>query len=341
MPLGAVLQKISIERCHHGLSPFLQDEPQPTLVVLCKKLCCSTIMKTEFWNWSGVRVFLTVLRAGSTLAASRKLGIAQPTVARRIDELEHQTGLILFERDTRGFKPTAQAHSLVQFAEILEKASESFAAKARELSKPKPIRITSPGYFSDQTMDLFTEFAAFQPEIAIQFVHSVGVLNLLEGEADIAFRVAMSDPDENLIGRKIGTEHFALYGTQNYADKFGLPRSSNEFHGHRFVTLMREDVPDILYQWIVSHVSPDQIINTFSDLEMLHASIKAGMGLGLIHARWADTDDAFVRCFDNISDLSRPVMMLIGPEAYRRPEVKAFTKFFAPRYAAIFSDQSS
>lgn len=101
-------------------------------------------MKTEFWNWSDVRVFLAVFREGSTLAASRKLGVAQPTVARRIDELEHQTGLILFERDTRAFKPTAQAHSLVQFAEILEKASEIFAAKARELSKPKPIRITSP-----------------------------------------------------------------------------------------------------------------------------------------------------------------------------------------------------
>lgn len=29
-------------------------------------------------------------------------------------------------------------------------------------------------------------------------------------------------------------------------------------------------------------------------------------------------------------------VMLISPDAYRRPEVKEFTKFFAPRYAAIF-----
>ena len=298
-------------------------------------------MKTELWNWSDVRVFLAVLREGSTLAASRKLGVAQPTVARRIDELEHQTGITLFERDTHGFKPTAQAHSLVPFAEALEKASESFATKSRELTRPKPIRITSTGNFSDRAMGIFSEFSALKPGISIEFVHSVGVLNLLEGEADVAIRVAMTAPDENLIGRKIGTEHFALYGSQRYAEKFGLPKSSDELQGHRFLTLMRDDVPDILHQWITDHVSPDQIINTFSDLDMLHASIKAGQGLGLVHARGADTNDAFLRCFGNIPDLAMPVMLLTAPDAYRRPEVKAFTKFFAPRYAAIFSDQSS
>lgn len=298
-------------------------------------------MKTEGWNWSDVRVFLAVFREGSTLAAARKLGVAQPTVARRIEELEHQTGLTLFDRDTRGFKPTAQAHNLIPFAEAVEKASENFAAKSRELTKPKPIRITAPGYFSDQSMEIFSEFAALNPGITIEFVHSVGVLNLLEGEADIALRVAMSEPDESLIGRKIGTDHFALYGAQNYADQYGLPKSSGDFRGHRFVTLRRDDVADIQHQWIAHHVSPGQIVKSFSDLDMFHASIKAGHGLGLVHARWADTDNALLRCFDNISELSRPVMMLIAPEAYRRSEVKTFTKFFAPRYAATFGDPSS
>ncbi len=36
-------------------------------------------------NWSDIRVFLAVCRDGSTLAASRRLGLSQPTVARRIE----------------------------------------------------------------------------------------------------------------------------------------------------------------------------------------------------------------------------------------------------------------
>ncbi|UWR05714.1 helix-turn-helix domain-containing protein [Ruegeria conchae] len=41
-------------------------------------------MKNGFRNWSDIRVFLSVFREGSTLAASRKLQVSQPTVARRI-----------------------------------------------------------------------------------------------------------------------------------------------------------------------------------------------------------------------------------------------------------------
>ena len=81
----------------------------------------------------------------STLAASRKLGVAQPTVARHIEALEHETGLILFERDTRGFKPTEIARDLYPLAEIIEAAARDFFDKTRELAKPKPIRITAPG----------------------------------------------------------------------------------------------------------------------------------------------------------------------------------------------------
>jgi DNA-binding transcriptional LysR family regulator len=68
-------------------------------------------MKSETWNWSDLRVFLAVLDAGSTLAASKALGMAQPTVARRIDALEHATGLTLFERDTRGRNPRSPPES--------------------------------------------------------------------------------------------------------------------------------------------------------------------------------------------------------------------------------------
>lgn len=65
-------------------------------------------------NWSDISVFLTVCREGSTLAASKQLGVSQPTVARRIDALEHQLGLTLFERDTHGFKPTLTAKGLLR-----------------------------------------------------------------------------------------------------------------------------------------------------------------------------------------------------------------------------------
>jgi DNA-binding transcriptional LysR family regulator len=39
-------------------------------------------MKSAFQNWADVRVFLAVMRTGSTLAAAKVLDMSQPTVAR-------------------------------------------------------------------------------------------------------------------------------------------------------------------------------------------------------------------------------------------------------------------
>ena len=72
--------------------------------------CCSAKMQSRFKDWGDVRVFLAVMREGSTLAASRVLGINQTTVARRIDVLENALGLTLFEKTTAGSqRPTASA----------------------------------------------------------------------------------------------------------------------------------------------------------------------------------------------------------------------------------------
>jgi len=293
-------------------------------------------MKSEFRNWSDVRVFLAVIREGSTLAASRKLDLAQPTVARRVDALEARTGLALFDRDTRGFRPTQAARDLLPLAEAIEKAAGDFAAIARELTAPRIIRVTMPGAFADRVMDIIGEFTAANPEIEFEFIPSVKVLNLFEGEADIALRLTRTEPDENLICRKIRTAKWTLFGSQAYADEFGLPDTPDDLRGHRFVTFEHADVPDHLHRWLAQRVEPEQIVSSFRDVDLMQAAIRAGQGLGLASLRQAQFDSALIRCFDDIEELSSSHLILIAPDAYRRPEVKTFTRFFAPRYIATF-----
>ncbi|MEM7303868.1 MAG: LysR family transcriptional regulator, partial [Pseudomonadota bacterium] len=102
-------------------------------------------MKSVFQNLSDVRVFLAVLRAGSTLAASKTLGMAQPTVARRVEALEHMLGLVLFERNTHGFTPTKDALALIPSAEAVEKAAKGLDDMAARLAsaKSRVIRMTA------------------------------------------------------------------------------------------------------------------------------------------------------------------------------------------------------
>jgi DNA-binding transcriptional LysR family regulator len=88
-------------------------------------------MKSETWNWSDLRVFLAVLDAGSTLAASKALGMAQPTVARRIDALGTCHGPdAVRTRYKRGAQPTLAARELEAEARAVAGAVERFEEKA-------------------------------------------------------------------------------------------------------------------------------------------------------------------------------------------------------------------
>jgi DNA-binding transcriptional LysR family regulator len=297
-------------------------------------------MKSRFRNWSDVRAFLAVVREGSTLSASRKLGITQPTVARRIEALEHETGLVLFERDTRGFRPTDAARTLVPLAEALEAAAEAFGAQAQDLTRPRPIRITAfSSNFSPRVTGLFSEFYAMRPDIRFEFLPGVKPLDLAAGEADIALRITRQDPDPSLICRRISTARFTIFGAPSYAARRGLPKSPEQMNEHVFVTYEPRDAPAVYHDWLIKHVSPDQIVTSFSEIELLEAAIVSGHGLGIMNLRMAEGHEMagrLIRCFAPPEEMSAQHLMLISPDAHRRPEVKAFTKFFAPRYAAIF-----
>jgi len=294
-------------------------------------------MKSEHWNWSDLRVFLAVVRAGSTLAASRKLGMAQPTVARRIEALEHAAGLVLFERDTRGFRPTEAGRALIRSAEAVEAAAQGFAAQAAELAEVRPIRLTAyAGNFSPRMLEIVTAFSDVNPGVAFEFLPTVRTLDLMAGEADIALRLLRSDPDPALIRRKISDARWTLYGSRSYADRHGLPKSADDLEGHSFVTLRRGDIPQVFHDWLSRHVAPEQIVASYSELDLMHAAIRAGRGLGISNRKLVEDDDTLIPCFPEIPEIAATHVMLISPQAYRRPEVKAFVRFFAPRYAAIF-----
>lgn len=292
-------------------------------------------------NWSDLRVFLAVLRSGSTLAASRHLGIAQPTVARRIDALEHALKLVLFERDTRGFHPTEAAHALVPAAEAMEIAAHDLIERATALRAPSTIRITAfAANFNDEFADIITEFSGSHPEVGFEFLAGTRKYDLMAGEADVALRLTLGGEPPDLISRRIGKARFTLYGTPDYAEANDLPGTPAEMAGHVLFSVKQKGMPPILHGWLTQHVPEDGLARVFSEIGMMEAAVRSGKGLAINNLGRCERDEKagrLVRCFDPPEDWAIDNVMLIAPEAWRRPEVKAFVRFFAPRYAKLFS----
>ena len=66
-----------------------------------------------------LETLLWVVRLGGVGAAARHLNITQPTVTRRIDELERELGAALFRREGRRVVPTPEARLCLPIAERL------------------------------------------------------------------------------------------------------------------------------------------------------------------------------------------------------------------------------
>lgn len=296
-------------------------------------------MKSPFKDWSAVRVFLAVYRRGSTLAASRELGMSQPTVARRIDALEHELGLTLFERDTRGVRPTGSAARLLPRAEAAEAAMLGLAAEAgaARRAEQRPIRITAPKVnFSPLFSGILAEFAAGHPDIRFELISSYELLDLAAGEADVAIRITARVHDERLICTKLTEVTASLYASKDYAQRRGLPASAADLAGHAFVVYDPQPGSMLLNAWLLERIAPEQIVSRSGDAESVNAAIAAGLGIGPITTSLALDYPMLVRCFPPPEGTAVSSWLVIGPEAYRRPEVRAFAKFFAPRFRAAY-----
>lgn len=293
-------------------------------------------MKSVFDSWSDLRVFLAVMRAGSTLAASKQLRQSQPTVARRIDVLEHMTGLTLFERSTQGLKPTDHALALLPHAEAVEAAVLTFeaAVDGRTRSKSSTIRITASGIaFSPGLATILDEFNESYPEVRFEFVPSDRVLDLCAGDADVAIRHARKIDDPRLVARQISVSRTTLYCSQRYFSRHGIPSGPADFAGHRFLLYEQRRGAHRFNEWLAAKVDPNLVVGTLPDIPSMIIAIRSGLGIGALPASMAIEAPELIQCFDPPSEGLIPIWLVVSPDAHKRREVRAFADFLAPRYA--------
>ena len=177
-------------------------------------------------EWSDLRIFLAVARAGSTLKAARELAMNQTTVSRRMDALEHQLGLTLFARRRTGYCPTEHGRALIAAAAQVETAALALESEAEQLRRLVAglIRVTAPEtVFTYLLAPIVVAFRREHPEVQIEQVSSELHLDLEGGEADIAFRATEGAISEGLIGQRLPDLGWTLYCSRDYAAEHGMP----------------------------------------------------------------------------------------------------------------------
>lgn len=250
-------------------------------------------------DWERQRAFLAVLREGSLSAAARALGVAQPTVRRRIEDLEASVGTSLFTRSQTGLLPTEQAHALAEHAETMALAAGAFvrtaSAAAHEVAGT--VRISAGDVMAIEVLPpILAGLCNRHRALAIELSPTNRTEDLLRREADVAVRMTPPQQDA-LLARRIGTVKLGIYAHRRYLEANGTPTRIEEAPQHTLIGL-EHDSP--LLRKVQEGGLPvrREDFRFRSDSDLAHiAVLRAGLGVGLCHVAIAARDADLIRLF--------------------------------------------
>tara|TARA_R110000787_G_scaffold119569_1_gene230467 strand:- start:12160 stop:13053 length:894 start_codon:yes stop_codon:yes gene_type:complete len=196
------------------------------------------------FDWNRARAFLVTAEEGSLSAASRALGMTQPTLSRQVAALEDELGVVLFERAGRGLTLTPSGFDLVDHVRGMGEAATRFSLAASGQSQSLEGSVCIGASEVDATFRLpgiIARIRREEPGIEIEVVVSQEASDLRRREADIAIR-SFQPTQPDLIARKIRDIPIHLYATPDYMERVGNPDPAADLSGVDFIGFDRTDM---------------------------------------------------------------------------------------------------
>ncbi|HVM23696.1 MAG TPA: LysR family transcriptional regulator [Sphingomicrobium sp.] len=281
-------------------------------------------------DWNDLRYFLSVARAGSTLAAGRALHVSQTTVARRIAALEAALGLPLFEKRQGGYALTPAGEELVERAAQVEVAANAFSeaalAQSRDLSGT--VRITTEEIYAIGLLaPLMPELHRSHPEIRIELDTSQAVRDLGAGEADISLRSTSAEQPAGIVGRRLCVDDWTLYCSRDYAARNGAPASVDELRNHPIIGGGGGNLWRHYKAWLQMLELEDQVAMHHATSGGLLAGVRSGFGIAVLPCVVADADRDLVRCIEPRVEHGRLLWLFTHERVRHSPRVRTVIDF--------------
>lgn len=277
-------------------------------------------------NWNDLKVFLAVAHSGSLRGAAGRTGLSLSTVSRRIDALEDNLGVRLFDRRPDGYSLTKAGTDILADVEALEHRTTAIEHKVsrRDRRAAGPVRVSLPDALITHLLaqDLKT-FQAAQPAIDLQLTTTYELADIMRGEADIALRFA-NDPGDQLVGRKLPGFYDSYYASRDYLDAHDLhdPAAGAGWIGYH-------DMPHTFPHEVLSVPYPALPITlSINSLPARVAACKGGVGLAMLPCFVGDQEPELVRITNAPPVLPAETWILVHPALHKAERARVVMDFF-------------
>ena len=242
--------------------------------------------------------------------AARLLGSHVATVYRRLQALEQQLGLQLFERIDGDFQPTPAGAELIAAATDV---TARLGVLSRRLAADRgrlvgDLSVTTTDSLFALVAEAVRPFQTAHPEVRLHLTVANAMADMARHEADVAIRPT-STPPETLVGRRVASVAFAVYAPAADA-------------AEQWIAL-DESLSDVRsQQWLARRIdAPALRVNS-----MWAAAEACAAGLGR-----AVLPDYLARRFsltelEPVADLESAVWILFHPDHRTTPRVRYFVR---------------
>lgn len=276
-------------------------------------------------DWDNLRYFLELSRAGTLVAAARRLGVDHTTVARRIQALERSMGTQLFFREAGGHRPTEAGRRLRPQVEAMERSfrQQDFSAPAAaEEELAGVVRVGVTEAFSTMILaPALATLAQQHPRLVIDLLALPRQVNLSRREADIV--ISLERPARGpVLTTRLCDYSLHLYAAQRYLEQYPPIQQLKDLQNLSFIGY----VDDLLFskelQYLEHAHRPERIALRSTSILAQYQATRAATGVAVLPAFVAEHDPLLRRVLPDQIRFVRRFWMSMPTEARPLPRMK-------------------
>ncbi|KSV94349.1 MULTISPECIES: LysR family transcriptional regulator [Sinorhizobium/Ensifer group] len=178
-------------------------------------------------------VFLAVVEEGDFSAAARRLRMTPSAVSKIIGRLEARLGVRLLQRSTRSISLTSEGSAYAESARRILGDIEDAEFAIQPGAEPRGrLRVSLPSAFGHRLIvPMLPAFIERFPAIDLELDFSDAIVDLMNGDADVAIRVA-AQSDSTLVTRRLASNRRVICAAPGYLERHGVPKTPDDLQRH-------------------------------------------------------------------------------------------------------------
>ena len=280
-------------------------------------------------DWDCFRYFLAVVEHKSLSAAARELGVTQPTVGRRIRDLENWLDARLFDRENLGYSLTPAGETIVDLAHDLDRTVGDIVRRVSGHDGRCFGRVRLSTAECLGTYWLVPRRTCFKhkfPGIELEIILSNNALDVMRGHCDIALRVG--DPEsEDAIGQCFGKVHFGLFASSAYLAANGTPGTLSDLKEHSVIAWAGAEEDVCIGQLVEPLASVANMNMLCNSMTALLEAGRSGLGLVVLPAYMVGTQSELERILPEVVNHTEDLWLLTHKDLTKTAKVRAVISY--------------